>query len=150
MAILLHNLKPAVGSQKKRKRVGRGNASGHGTYSTRGLKGQRSRSGGKSGLKKLGFKQTLQGVPKHRGFKSQKPDNQPVNLSEINKFFKDDDIIDAKRLLKVDLIKKINLPIKILALGELKVKNLTFVNVKASQPAKEQIEKFGGKIVDKA
>jgi large subunit ribosomal protein L15 len=150
MVILLHNLKPAKGSQRKRKRVGRGNASGHGTYSTRGLKGQRSRSGGKSGLKKLGFKQTLQGVPKHRGFKSAKPDNQPVNLSEVNKFFKDNDTIDSRALLKAGLIKKIGLPIKILGLGELKLKNLTFVNIKASQPAKEQIEKSGGKITNKA
>jgi len=150
MTISLHNLKPAKGSQKKRKRVGRGNASGHGTYSTRGQKGQRSRSGGKSGLKKLGFKQTLQGIPKHRGFKSLRPDNQPVNLSEINKFFKDGDKIDAPGLLKAGLIKKINLPIKILSLGELKLKKLIFSDLKFSQSAKEQIEKCGGKMIDKA
>ncbi len=149
MVISLHNLSSTKGSRKKKKRIGRGNASGHGTYSTRGQKGQRSRSGGKSGLKKLGFKQTLKGIPKHRGFKSLRPDNQPVNLSEINKFFKDGDKIESKGLFKAGLIKKINLPVKILALGELTLKNLTFFNVKVSQSAKEQIEKCDGKIISK-
>jgi large subunit ribosomal protein L15 len=54
--LTLNSIKKAKGSAKGRKRVGRGNASGHGTYSTRGLKGQKSRSG-VSGLKRLGMKQ---------------------------------------------------------------------------------------------
>ncbi|MCK4554160.1 hypothetical protein KAU19_04310, partial [Candidatus Parcubacteria bacterium] len=66
----LHNIKPNKKAVKKRKRVGRGNASGHGTYSGRGIKGQRSRSGGKSGLKRLGMKMILRNIPKKRGFKS--------------------------------------------------------------------------------
>ncbi|MFA6254919.1 MAG: hypothetical protein WC675_02675 [Patescibacteria group bacterium] len=52
--LTLHNLKVNKKARKKSKRVGRGNASGHGTYSTRGLKGQKSRSGGKGGLKRRG------------------------------------------------------------------------------------------------
>ncbi|MCG2701107.1 50S ribosomal protein L15, partial [Candidatus Parcubacteria bacterium] len=46
MSLSLHTIKPAKGATKKRKRIGRGNASGTGTYSGRGLKGQKSRSGG--------------------------------------------------------------------------------------------------------
>jgi len=69
MALQAQQLKPATGSTKKRKRVGRGNSSGHGTYSTRGLKGQKSRSG-VSGLKRLGMRQVLLRTPKYKGFKS--------------------------------------------------------------------------------
>ena len=85
----LHTIKPNKGETKKRKRVGRGNASGHGTYSGRGQKGQRSRSGGKSGLKRKGMKQILLQTPKLRGFKSDKPKNQVINLVDINKNFKE-------------------------------------------------------------
>ena len=88
MSLSLHTIKPSKGAAKKRKRVGRGNASGHGTYSTRGLKGQKSRSG-VSGLKRLGLKMTLSRIPKKRGFKSPKAKNQVVNLTDINENFKE-------------------------------------------------------------
>ena len=88
----LHTIKSAKGATKKRKRVGRGNASGQGTYSGRGIKGQKSRSG-VSGLKRLGMRQILRRIPKQRGFKSLKPDNQVVNLADINKHFKKGDLI---------------------------------------------------------
>ena len=61
-----HTLKPAHGSKRKKKNIGRGNASGHGTSSTRGGKGQTARSGGSRGLKRLGFKTQLTQTKKLR------------------------------------------------------------------------------------
>ncbi|MDP2830553.1 MAG: 50S ribosomal protein L15 [bacterium] len=136
MTLSLHTIKPAKGSTKKRKRVGRGNASGHGTYSGRGLKGQKSRSGGKNSLKRLGMKTILLNIPKKRGFKSQKPKNQVVNLADINKYFKDGDTVDPQSLLKAGLIDTIKLPAKILGKGELKLKNVKFERVKMSESVK--------------
>lgn len=142
----LHTIKPAKGATKKRKRVGRGNASGQGTYSGRGIKGQKSRSG-VSGLKRLGMRQILRRIPKQRGFKSLKPDNQVVNLADINKHFKKGDIISPKELLKRGLIDTIKLPVKILGRGELKVRDLKFKNVKMSESVKKEVEKMAGKIL---
>ncbi len=146
MSLSLHTIKPATGSSRRKKRVGRGNASGHGSYSTRGIKGQRSRTGGKNKLKRLGFKKILAQTPKNRGFKSDKPRNQVVNLEDINKFFADGAAINAMTLLKADLINTVSEPIKILGQGELKLKNLEFTGVKLSDSAKAQVEKLGGKI----
>lgn len=147
MALSLHNLKPAKGSAKKKKRVGRGNASGHGTYSTRGLKGQRSRTGGKNKLKRLGLKKILLSLPKHRGFKSNKPKSQVLNFSEINKSFKDGAQITAASLFKSGLINSADKPVKILGNGQLKIKNLEFKGIGMSKSAKEQVEKMNGKLI---
>ncbi|MBU0647431.1 50S ribosomal protein L15 [Patescibacteria group bacterium] len=147
MELSLHTLKSVHGVIKKKKRVGRGNASGHGTYSARGQKGQKSRTGGKNNLKRLGFKSTLASLPKNRGFKSIQPKNQVINLSDLNKFFKDGAEINATSLSKCCLINEIKLPIKILANGELKLKDLKFKGIKVSKTVKEQIEKMGGQIL---
>ncbi len=144
MTLSLHTIKPAKGSKKKRKRVGRGNASGHGTYSTRGLKGQKARSG-VSNLKRLGMKMTLMRTPKKRGFKSLKPKDHVVNLILINDNFKDGETVNPKILLKRGLIDNIRLGVKILGNGELRLKGLKFEDVKISESAKAQIEKNGGK-----
>lgn len=146
MSLSLHSLKPAQDSVKKRKRVGRGNASGHGTYSTRGLKGQKSRTGGKNKLKRLGFKKILQSLPKKRGFKSSQAKNQVINLRDINNNFSDGAIISSLSLVKAGLIKSTEIPVKILGLGDLKIKNLEFKGVKVSKSVKMQIEKMGSKI----
>ena len=146
MILALHRLKPASGASQKRKRVGRGNASGHGTYSGRGFKGQKSRTGGRNKLKRLGFKKILQSIPKSRGFKSLKSKNQIININQLNQHFKDGDQVFPVSLLKAGLIDKIKPAVKILGQGKLTVKNLHFQNVKLSQSAKEQIEKLAGKI----
>jgi len=146
MSLSLSTIKPAKNSKKKRKRVGRGNASGHGTYSTKGLKGQKSRSG-VSNLKRLGMKMTLMRTPKKRGFKSLKPKNQVINLSLINKHFKDGDTVNPKLLLRKELVDTIMVPIKILGVGDLKISNLKFENVLFSNSAKKQVEKTKGKII---
>ncbi len=145
MSLSLSNLKPSAGSQKKRKRVGRGNSSGHGTYSTRGLKGQKSRSG-VSGLKRLGMKKQLLAIPKTRGFSSYHAKDQAVTLFEISKAFADGATVNPKTLKKAGLIDSLA-SVKILAQGELKIKNLKFESVRASKGAAASIEKAGGTIV---
>lgn len=127
--------------------MGRGNASGHGTYSTRGLKGQKSRSGGKKGLNRMSIKKMLQHIPKNRGFKSDKPKNQVINLSAINKNFKDGGKVNQASLLKAGLIAAIKTSVKILGKDELKIKDLVFENVLMSASAKALVEKAGGKII---
>jgi len=145
MTISIHNLKPAKNSTKKRKRIGRGNASGKGTYSGKGLKGQKSRSG-VSNLKRLGMKQVLLRTPKKRGFKSKKPKAQVVNLREINLHFKDKETVEPKSLLQKGLIDNIEREVKILGTGNLTVKNLNLVGVKISDSAKEQVLKAKGTV----
>ena len=147
MSLSLHTIRPARGSARNKKRIGRGNASGHGSYSTRGLKGQRARSGGRNKLKRLGFKQILAATPKNRGFKSDKPKNQVVNLKDLNDNFFDGAKINAASILKAGLTRTVQGEIKILGQGELTLKNLEFEGVKLSAGAKAQIEKMGGKII---
>jgi large subunit ribosomal protein L15 len=135
----INNIKPAVGSKKKRKKLGRGNASGLGTYSGKGLKGQKARSG-VSNLKRLGMRQILLQTPKLRGFKSAKPKNQVVDVKDINRFFKDKEIVSPNTLVEKKLIKKAQLPVKILGKDKLKVK-VVFENVLMSQSIKDQYVK---------
>ena len=87
----LHTIKPAKGSHKRSKRLGRGNGSQKGTTAGRGMKGQRARSGGKRRGAIRAFKDALQKVPKLRGFKRQSPAVAIVNLSVLNEHFKDND-----------------------------------------------------------
>jgi len=134
----LNTIKKTKGSSKKIKRVGRGNASGHGTYSTRGLKGQKSRSG-VSGLKRLGMKKQLLAIPKVRGFKSHRPKNQVVSVKAINRNYKDNEIVNPTTLFEKKLINSAELPVKILGKEKLTVK-VTFEKVGSSEPVKGQIK----------
>jgi len=148
MAIGLHTIKGAQGATKKRKRVGRGNASGHGTYSTRGQKGQRARSG-VSGLKRLGFRDTLRRIPKKRGFKSQKPGYVTLNLDQISNSYKSGEKVTVATLQKKKIIGKMyrERGVKILGRGELD-KKLMFQGVKFTNSAIEKIKKSGSEIAD--
>ena len=141
----LHNLQANRAAHKRKKRLGRGNASGHGTYSTRGLKGQKARSG-VSNLERLGLRQMLRAIPKQRGFKSRQANCQAVNLAQLNQQFKTGQLVNPTALLKLGLIAKIKLPVKILAKGELAVKGLIFQKVQFSGRAKELILKVDGQI----
>lgn len=146
MSLELHTIKSSVGAKKKRKRVGRGNASGHGTYSTRGLKGQKSRSG-VSNLKRLGMKMTLMRTPKKRGFKSIKRKDQVVNIIDINNNFKNGDLINPKSLMDKALIDNTKVEVKILGKGELKLNKLQLENVKMSKSVVDQVKKNGGMVI---
>ncbi len=134
----LNTVKKSKGTKQGRKRVGRGNASGRGTYSTRGLKGQKSRSG-VTNLKRLGMKQQLLQIPKVRGFKSHRPKNQVVGVKEINNNFKDDEIVNPSTLFEKNLISSPKLPIKILGKEKLTVK-VKFEKVKMSESVSKQIK----------
>jgi large subunit ribosomal protein L15 len=141
----LNNLKPKV--KKARKRRGRGNASGHGTYSGRGCKGQGQR---KSGNVRPGFEggQTplIMRLPKLKGFKSPiKTIYQIVNLEDLD-VFNDGDEVNTETLLKKRLISIKEMPVKILGMGKLD-KKLTFKIHKISKSAKEKIIKAGGKVL---
>jgi len=134
----LNTIKKGRGSAKLNKRVGRGNASGHGTYSTRGLKGQKSRSG-VSGLKRLGMKKQLLKIPKLRGFRSLNPKNQVVSIKAINKHFKDQETVNPAVLFEKKLISKLDEPVKILGKEKLTVK-VKFENIKMSAGLQGQIK----------
>lgn len=130
----LHDLKPYPGSKKKSVRKGRGDASGSGNYSGRGMKGQNSRSGG--GVR-LGFEggQTplLRRIPKLKGFKNpQRTEYLPINLLVIEEKYADGETVSPETLLEKRIIRNLNKPIKILGTGKLS-KKVTFADVKMSK-----------------
>ncbi|MFA6588069.1 MAG: 50S ribosomal protein L15 [Patescibacteria group bacterium] len=144
MSINLSNLKPSVGSRKKKVRVGRGNASGHGTFSGRGIKGQRARSGGRKKLQRRGLKQMLMQLPKSRGFQSQWSKYSVVNLVELAKHYKNGEKVTPENLIKVKLIKPKTL-VKILGGGKLTLNLNVWANA-FSKSAITAIEKAGGTV----
>jgi len=145
MALKLYNLKPAWGAKKKKKRVGRGDSSGHGTYSTRGAKGQKARSGGKGGLKLKGLKGNILSIPKLGGFRSLKPKLAIVNLKDLENNFAAGEVITPAKLAEKGLVKSIKPGIKVLGMGTIS-KKLTLKVNKISESAKEAVEKAGGKV----
>ena len=141
----LSNLKPAKGSTKSSKRIGRGQGSGRGGTATRGHKGAKSRSGYSQ---KIGFEGGQ--MPLHRrvpkwGFKNRnRVEYRGINVDVLQKMFDDKNIsvVDPEILYANGLVGKNDL-IKILGRGELKAK----MEVKAhafSDKAKEAIEALGG------
>lgn len=145
----LHTLKAFRGSRKKAKRIGRGLGSSHGTYSTRGMKGQRSRSGGSKGLKQKGMKQLLLRIPKLSGFKSLHKKDTVVNLDALQRLFKDGETVTPVTLIKKSgiTVPKQGMPaVKILSIGSL-TKKLTIMHCRVSDSAKKKIEAAGGTIV---
>jgi large subunit ribosomal protein L15 len=116
----LNNIKAKKG-QKSIKRVGRGNSSGHGTYSCKGQKGQNSRSG-VTGLKRLGMRPHILQTPKIGGFRSLAPKNQVVKVTDLNKNFKDGEIVSARVLFTKGLIANAQKPVKVLGKEKLEVK----------------------------
>ena len=147
MSLTLHNIQPKKGSKKTKKRIGRGLGS-KGRYSGRGLKGQRARAGGKSGLKLKGLRQVMLATPKKRGFKSQKPKPEAINLGVIARFFPNDAKITPQVLIKKGLVEKSPGGVKILGRGDLTIK-LTVSDCYLTRGAKQKIEAAGGTVVEK-
>ena len=83
-------------------------------------------------------------TPKKRGFKSIKPKDQVLNLSDINKFFKDKETINPSVLQDKGIIDTINKGVKLLGEGKLLRKELKFEDIKMSESAKTQVEKMKG------
>lgn len=143
----LNEMKPKAGSVKAKKRLGRGNASGHGTYSGRGNKGQGQR---KSGNVRPGFEggQTpmISRFPKLRGFKNpNKVIFQVVNVGSLNDF-KDNEEVNIQTLLEKRLVSKKDVPVKVLGNGKLTRKIVLKVQ-KTSKIAKSKIIAAGGKVL---
>jgi large subunit ribosomal protein L15 len=145
----LGSLKPAKGAVKNRKRVGRGQGSGHGGTATRGHKGQYSRSGAKHRAWFEGGQMPVQRrLPKFGFTNLFRKAYQPVNVGRIDELVKKHGYkeITPEILKKHGLIRKVKGLVKVLGDGEFSAK----VEIHAhsfSQSAKEKIEKAGGKIV---
>jgi len=144
MANELHNLKPAEGATRKRKRVGRGPGSGNGKTAGRGHKGQRSRSGYS---RRYGFEggqmPLVRRIPK-RGFTNIfRVGYQVVNLRDLDKHFSDGETVTVEGLTEKGLIRGGKKPVKVLAAGEFS-KKLTVQVHAFSKTAQATIEAAGG------
>jgi large subunit ribosomal protein L15 len=145
MSLTLENLKPKKGSRRVSKRVGRGLSKG-GTYSGRGSKGQRARSGGKSGLKLKGLRRIMLRLPKSRGFQSLNPDIETVNVGDLAKSFGDGAKVSPNILMKKGLVKSVRHGVKVLGEGKIGIA-LTLSGLTVSAGAKGKIEKAGGSVL---
>ena len=147
MSIRANDLRPPVGATRKRKRVGRGNAAGGGTYAGRGLKGQNSRSGGGVRLTFEGGQMPLvRRVHTLRGFHNKwRVEYQPVNLLTLQRRFNDGDTVTPETLRAVGAVSNLRHPVKILGAGEL-TKKLAVSAHKFSAAARAGIEQAGGTV----
>jgi large subunit ribosomal protein L15 len=140
-----HELRPPAGARHRPKRVGRGNASGHGTYSGRGLKGQKARAGG-------GVRHSFEGgqlplvrrMARKRGFTNPfRVEYETVNLSRLGRLPAGSEVT-PEALVAAGIIKDARRPLKVLGDGALK-RPLTVRADKFSASARQKIEAAGGK-----
>jgi len=145
----LNTLKPALGSTKNRKRIGRGTGSGHGKTATKGHKGQKARSGGsiKAGFE--GGQMPLQRRLPKRGFTPlDRVEYSVVNLGQLEVFEAGAEV-DTAALVAKGLVKGTNCLVKILGNGDI-TKSLKVAAIKFSQSAKEKIVAAGGSVEERA
>jgi large subunit ribosomal protein L15 len=140
----LHDLKPAPGAKRGRKRVGRGPGSGSGKTAGKGHKGQKSRSGYS---RRYGFEggqmPLVRRLPK-RGFTNIfRVEFQVINLRDLERVFADGDAVSPEALLEKGLVRRAAQPIKVLGDGDL-TKKLVVQAHKFSAAARTGIEKAGG------
>lgn len=141
----LSELKSPAGSNKNRKRVGRGIGSGHGKTSTRGHKGQKARSGGGVRLGFEGGQMPLQRRIPKRGFTNIfRKEYVIVNVKDLNQF-EDGTEVTLQLLLEAGLIKSLKDSVKVLGDGDLEKKLVLKVH-KVSQQAQEKVAARGGKV----
>jgi large subunit ribosomal protein L15 len=138
-----NELSPVPGSVQKRKRIGRGNASGHGTYATRGLKGQQSRSGRDL---RIGFEggqnPLVRALSRKRGFNNRfRVEYETINIGDLAKLPAGS--VTSASLRAAGIIKSARKPVKILGDGEISVALRVEVE-KLSAGAKAKIEAAGG------
>lgn len=142
----LSQLKSSPNSRKRKKRVGRGNSSGHGTYSGKGQKGQRSKSGGRKRLKLKGIRPMIKGLPKLGGFRSIHPRPAIVNLDNLEKNFSAGEIIDPKKILERGLVESTKFGVKVLGNGKLTKKLIVSADA-FSESAEKAIKDAGGEAI---
>ncbi|MBI4414998.1 MAG: 50S ribosomal protein L15 [Candidatus Kerfeldbacteria bacterium] len=139
----LNTLPPVHG--RRHRRVGRGHGSGRGTYAGKGIKGQRARTGGRTGIVRRSLKHIIGRLPKQRGFLPRHPAYTALNLSVLQRLFHDGDTV-SPTTLAVHGIAVHGRGLKILGSGKLE-KKLT-VNAHAfSRTAERGITAAGGRCV---
>ena len=142
----LNTIKPAEGSTRDARRVGRGNGSGFGKTAGRGIKGQKSRTGG---FHKVGFEGGQMPIQRRlpkRGFRSlTKKFNAKIRTSELGKL--DSDIVDLASLKAANLISEITLNAKIFLSGDVK-KKFTIQGISLTEGAEKAIVAAGGKVIE--
>ena len=145
MSITLHNLHPNEGSNRPKKRLGRGRGSGTGKTSGKGVKGQKARPGHHGA--RFAFEGGQMPMPRRipkRGFKNpNRVDAFPINVSTLGKMFDAGETIDLDTLRKRGIVPKLVDYVKILGEGEL-TKKLVIRAHAASATAKQKIEAAGG------
>ena len=141
----LHDLAPAPGSRKKRKKVGRGPGSGMGKTSTRGHKGLKARAGGSV---RPGFEggqmPIYRRLPKRGFFNIFKTNNAVLNITDLDRL-EDGATIDIDALRKAGMVKGRVDGVKILGMGET-TKKFILKNIFVSKTGREKIESTGGSI----
>lgn len=140
------DLAPPPGSRKRKKRVGRGLGSGHGTYSTRGMKGQKARSGpGIHPYFEGGQLPLVKRLPATRGFNNIfKKEYSVVNVGRLN-IFEPNSVVDRHSLLSARVISSASKPLKVLGGGALD-RALVVRADKVSAAARDKIEAVGGRV----
>lgn len=138
-----HTLRPPRGSKQVRKRLGRGNATGQGTYAGRGLKGQKARGSVRPGFEG-GQIPLVRRAPRLRGFRNfNRKEFQAVNLSDLAERFEAGATVDAEALVAARLLDDVDEQFKVLGRGELG-HALTVKAPRLSQSAKDAITSAGG------
>lgn len=139
----MNSLKPAIGSTKNRKRIGRGTGSGHGKTATKGHKGQKARSGGNVEPGFEGGQMPMQRRLPKRGFNPlRRKEYSLVNLGQMD-VFEAGQCVDVEAILKSGLISSVRDGVKVLADGDL-TKALNVKAHKFSAAAKAKIVAAGG------
>ena len=141
----LHQLKPAAGSRRKRKRIGRGDGSNRGSYSGRGSKGQ-LQTGKVPFLFEGGQNRLVKRLPFMRGFTNNfRVDYTPVNVGSLN-MFDDDAQIGTDELVATRLVRHTDARIKLLGDGE--IEKSIHISVHAcSASARAKVEAAGGSVI---
>ncbi|MDQ7026302.1 MAG: 50S ribosomal protein L15 [Anaerolineae bacterium] len=141
----LHDLKPAKGSTKRRKRVGRGKAAGGGTYAGRGIKGQGARGRRKKRAYFEGGQLPLvRRLPFKRGFTNPfRIEYQEVNVGDLNDRFEDGATVNPEAMVSVGLLRDVDELVVVLGMGDVD-KKLNISAHRISKSAAEKIEKAGG------
>ena len=142
-----NDLRPPAGATHSRTRVGRGNASGTGTYAGKGLKGQKARSGNdlRPGFEG-GQMPLIRRMPRKRGFNSRiHIDYTPINVVTLGRRFEANAEVTVESLVTVGLLKDSNEPFKVLAGGELD-RALMVRAARVSAAARSKIEAAGGTV----
>ena len=140
----MHELAPALGSKKEAKRIGRGHGSGNGKTAGKGHKGQKARAGYSQRFGFEGGQMPLQRRVPKRGFNNIFAEEWvAINVSALE-VFEDGTVIDAAALASKGIIKKANLPVKVLGNGKLTKKLEVKLNAYSASAA-EKINAAGGK-----